>query len=301
MSCFLENGQPVLKSALLGTSTVWQPQAQSLAPWHEELIQLILVECKVLMRTGHFRLSQFHSFHDFTARENKDRDPRTDVERHFTVVSHQVSLTIQQRVAGSRRSRLSRPKIHEDTIVGEMNNHLPTIYPPFIYPPFTCPSLPSFPARPQAPSMSGHHSGSAAGAAGGASTKTALDFHRLYGGVAWSFNVWKWCATMALRNGGLIIGLYNKFNMMDVFFPPPLLCFPSLFVVIRAVMRWFRWYIWLIAMPSARNLWGMAIEVFPKNSPRSHLVIRFRCRMTIMSFWLLMKGAYIQGHYIFFG
>ena len=174
-----------------------------------------------MMRTGHFRLSQFHSFHDFTARENKDRDPRTDVERHFTVVSHQVSLTIQQRVAGSRRSRLSRPKIHEDTIVGEMNNHLPTIYPPFIYPPSTCPSLPSFPARPQAPSMSGHHSGSAAGAAGGASTKTALDFHRLYGGVAWSFNVWKWCATMALKNGGLIIGLYNKFNMMDDFFLLP--------------------------------------------------------------------------------
>jgi hypothetical protein len=42
---------------------------------------------------------------------------------------------------------------------------------------------------------------------------------------------------MALKNGGLIIGLYNKFNMMDDFFSPPLLCFPSLFVVIRAVMR----------------------------------------------------------------
>ena len=146
MSCFLENRQPVLKSALLGTSTVWQPQAQSLAPWHEELIQWILVECKVLMRTGHFRLSQFHSFHDFTARENKDRGPRTDVERHFTVVSHQVSLTIQQRVAESRWSRLSRPKIREDTIVEQMNNHLPTIYPPCIDPPLTCPSLPSFPA-----------------------------------------------------------------------------------------------------------------------------------------------------------
>ena len=89
--------------------------------------------------------------------------------------------------------------------------------------------------------------------------------------------------------------------MMDVFFPPPLLCFPSLFVVIRAVMRWFRWYIWLIAMPSARNLWGMAIEVFPKNSPRSHLVIRFRCRMTIMSFWLLMKGHTYRGIIFFVG
>ena len=139
MSCFLENGQPVLKSALLGTSTVWQPQAQSLAPWHEELIQLILVECKVLMRTGHFRLSQFHSFHDFTARENKDRDPRTDVERHFTVVSHQVSLNPATRgwVKTVKTVKTEDTwRYHSWGDEQPFTHHLPTIYIPTIYLPF---------------------------------------------------------------------------------------------------------------------------------------------------------------------